>query len=69
MSEAPDIGPENRLLTVATVGRIFSVRGFTVREWIRDGKLKGAVKINNRWRIPESEVKRYANELYGSKDA
>lgn len=65
----PTISPENPLLTVAAIGRMFSVRGYTVREWLREGKLKNATKVNGRWRVPLSEVQKYANELYGDKNA
>ena len=62
---APDI-----LMKPADVAKIFDVQPATVRIWLNEGKLKG-VKIGkgHYWRIPSREVNRFANELYGDKNA
>jgi excisionase family DNA binding protein len=53
------------LLTVSQVADIFQVTKATVRLWLNDGsKLKG-IKVNTHWRIRQSEVTRFANQLYG----
>lgn len=67
MSEepVPVISPENPLMSTRQIAKMFSVKGYTVGEWIREGKLRNAVKVNGRWRVPLTEVQRYANELYG----
>lgn len=52
------------LLTVTQVAEIFQVTKGTVRSWLNDDKLKG-VKVNTHWRIRQSEVARFANEMYG----
>jgi excisionase family DNA binding protein len=64
MSE--QISLDDPLLTVAEVADIFKVSTYTVREWIERGHFK-ATKVGTRWRIPKSEVVRYANERYGDK--
>lgn len=54
------------LLTVNTVAKMFGVTTYTVRLWLREGKLQG-VKLNNeRWRVRQSEVERFANVKYGA---
>jgi len=55
-------------LTVGQVARIFSVTNYTVRVWLKDGKLQGH-KPSGQWRIAKSEVARFANQLYGEKNA
>lgn len=39
------------LLNVEEVARYLSVHTETVKKWIRQGKLTGAVKLGNKWRI------------------
>jgi excisionase family DNA binding protein len=60
------ISPDDPLLSVAAVAKMFSVKPYTVRTWINQGKLKGHL-LSGRWRIQKSEVQRYANELFGDK--
>lgn len=43
--------------TIKETAKIFGVHWQTVRNWIRDGKIK-AVKIERTVRIPEEEVER-----------
>ena len=53
-------------LTVEEVARLLGVTKPTVRDWLRDGKIRG-VKVGidtarrYRWRIPRSEVERLIN--------
>lgn len=63
MSIAPS--EDDPLLTCQQVADIFSVRERTIRDWINEGKIRG-VKLGGRhWRIPKSEMIRFANEKYG----
>lgn len=43
--------------TIKETAKIFGVHWQTVRNWIRDGKIK-AVKIERTVRIPEEEIER-----------
>lgn len=43
--------------TLPAAADLLSVSGRTLRRWIGDNLIK-AVKVNNRWRITESELKR-----------
>ena len=42
-----------KLLTLEEYGKVYKVGAGTVRQWIRRGKLKNAIKIGNEWRISE----------------
>lgn len=43
--------------TIKETAKIFGVHWQTVRNWIRDGKIK-AVKIDRTIRIPDEEIER-----------
>lgn len=43
--------------TIKETAKIFGVHWQTIRNWIRDGKIK-AVKIERTVRIPEEEIER-----------
>jgi excisionase family DNA binding protein len=53
---------EDRLLSVADVSRLLSVTEPTVREWIKEGKLKAHRAGARFWRIRQSEVDRMLGE-------
>lgn len=53
---------EDRLLSVAEVSRLLSVTEPTVREWIKEGKLKAHRAGARFWRIRQSEVDRMLSE-------
>ena len=53
---------EDRLLSVADVSKLLSVTEPTVREWIKEGKLKAARAGARFWRIRQSEVDRMLSE-------
>lgn len=57
---------ENRLYTVEEVAKIFSVKPYTARGWLRDGVIKG-IKVRGTWRVSQAEVTRFANQEYGDK--
>jgi excisionase family DNA binding protein len=63
-----EINKHDRFLSTDKVAEIFDINGRTLRVWIKEGKIK-AVKINNRWKIRESEVDRLANEEFGDESA
>ena len=53
---------EDRLLSVADVAQLLSVTEPTVREWIKDGKLKAHRAGARFWRIRQSEVDRMLSQ-------
>lgn len=56
-----------RLLTVEDYANTYGVNAGTVRQWIRRGKIRSAVKIGNEWRIPEltdMPVRGYQSGVY-----
>ena len=57
---------EEKNYNIVKTAELLGIKVRTVRQWIRDGKLK-AVKydVSNRWFIPESEIERLKN---GNKD-
>lgn len=55
---------DDPLLTVGEVARIFSVEPYTVRTWLKTGKLAGT-KLEHSWRIQRSEMIRFANQQHG----
>lgn len=44
---------ETPLLDVPSFAKIYGITEGAVRQWIRRGKLPGAIKFGNEWRIPE----------------
>lgn len=42
-----------KLLTVEDYAKISKIAPVTVRQWIRRGKIRSAIKIGGEWRIPE----------------
>ena len=58
---------EDRLLSVADVARQLSVTEPTVREWIKEGKLKAHRAGARFWRIRQSEVDRMLGQQASTK--
>jgi len=50
-----------KTLTSGQVAERLHVPVMTVREWLRDGTLRG-IKVNNRWQIDKSDVEQMAKE-------
>jgi excisionase family DNA binding protein len=46
------------LCTPEEVGDYLKVSPITIREWCREGKIPGAVKVGWLWRIPRAAVMR-----------
>ena len=44
---------QSKMLTVEEYAKLYSVGVGTVRQWIRRGKIRTAIKEGNEWRIPE----------------
>ena len=44
---------DTKLLTVDDYANTYGVNSGTVRQWIRRGKIRNAIKLGNEWRIPE----------------
>lgn len=44
--------------TPEEVAAIFKVKPMTVREWLRNGLLKG-IKVGHSWRISEASLKKF----------
>ena len=59
---------DDPFLGVDRVARIFDVSPYTVRQWIKDKEME-ATKINNKWKVRESEVNRFAQKEYGNAPA
>lgn len=56
-----------RMYKVSEIASMFNVKPYTVREWIKDGRLE-AIKLptGREYRIPESAMQKLANSMYGS---
>lgn len=59
---------ENPLRSVEYVAKVLDFEEATVRQWLRQGKLKG-VKVGGVWKIPQVELVRFVNERFGESDA
>jgi len=55
-----------KLLSLDEFGEIHNVAGDTVRQWIRRGKIRSAVKLGSDWRIPELSDLPERGYKYGS---
>jgi excisionase family DNA binding protein len=58
---------EEQLLTVPDVAKRLRVSEWTVRDWLRDGKIRG-FRIGGRktgWRVRASEIERFLSEAEG----
>lgn len=58
--QAPD-----RLLRVNDVAKIFGVKPYTIRSWIKNNKINAVLLPAGHYRIFASEVRRLANVKYG----
>ena len=47
------VAVDTKLLTVDDYANTYGVNTGTVRQWIRRGKIRNAIKLGNEWRIPE----------------
>lgn len=68
MSGKYTVNPDERMLTVEQVADIFNVTTYTVRSWLKEGRLEGFKLSNKRWRIPYTSMREFANKLHGEVD-
>lgn len=55
---------EDPLRSVEYVAKVLEFDEATIRQWLRDGKLKGT-KVAGQWRVSQSELTRFVNQEYG----
>lgn len=55
---------EKPIMTVAEVAAFFEVSNYTIREWLKAGKLQGT-KPGKSWRIKRTDVHALAQLEYG----
>lgn len=41
---------------------LFGVQPDTIKNWLRDGKIQGAVHLGRKWYIPDAAIKRTINQ-------
>jgi len=56
---------KSKQLTVEEYAKIYGVEQGTVRQWIRRGKIRTAMKVGNVWRIPELTEPPRRGYVYG----
>ena len=61
---AESTSPIEQTFPPSEIATKFAVTVATVRNWIKEGKLK-AIVINGRYRVPESELRKFAEDRYG----
>lgn len=59
---------EDPLRSVKYISRVLEFPEATVRDWLRAKRLKGTV-VAGQWRVPDSELRRFINQEYGSGEA
>lgn len=55
-----------KMYRVEEVAKIFDVKPYTIREWIRNGKIQAIKLDTGRFRVYESEIRRFVNERHGA---
>lgn len=55
---------KERLYTTKQVAVIFDKTEWTIRQWFKQGKLKGT-RLNNRLYFTDSQINAYANARWG----
>ncbi len=48
-----------RLYTLTEIEDVLGVTHRTLLQWIKDGKLPGAVKMGGKWKISEGNLKKF----------
>lgn len=59
---------DNPYHTADEVAAIFAVQAATVREWLKQGKMKGIKLPTGGWRVLHSDMVDFANERYGDNE-
>ena len=65
MTTEEEIDNEVTLYRTEKVAELCEVTTETVRNWIKDGKLK-AVKLESTWRVKRKDLIAFLNERYGN---
>lgn len=55
---------DDPLRSVEYVARVLEFDEGTIRQWLRDEKIRGT-KVAGQWRIAQSELNRFVNQEYG----
>jgi excisionase family DNA binding protein len=58
----PEQADLEKYYSTPQVAKMFDVKVGTVRDWIFDGLIEARKLPGGRWRIAESELRRFANE-------
>lgn len=59
--------PENPFRTVKYIAEAVGFKPFTIREWLRDGKIKGYKdQETDEWRILHSDFVEFCQKKWGS---
>lgn len=62
MTEIEELEP---MYSTGKVASMLDVSPYTVREWIRDGKLKAVKWGGQHWRVPKSSLLDFLNQRHG----
>lgn len=63
-----ELNVDDPFLRVPEVAQIFAVKPYTVRQWIKAGKLEGVKLPGGQWRVRRSTVTEFAQKMYGEND-
>lgn len=64
--EFPIPTPENPLRDPNYIAKAMDVKAYTVREWLRAGKLKGYQDENNQWKVLDSDFIAFLQDRFGA---
>lgn len=56
--------PQNPFRSPSYIAEALDVKSYTVREWLRDGKIKGHL-INGQWKVLHSDFVAFLQERFG----
>jgi predicted site-specific integrase-resolvase len=66
-TELPIPTPENPFRSVRYLAEALGYKEYTIREWLRDGKIKGHKDSEtSEWRVLHSDFVAYCQERYGA---
>ena len=57
-----DTSNPDKLLTLKEAGEVFQVSIYTIKRWLKSGKLKGIKLPGNQWRVPYSSCEELVKE-------
>ncbi len=47
---------DEKVYTIPEIAKILRVKDYTIREWLREGKLKGFKAAGSRWRVKKTDL-------------